>query len=267
MNGRRERNTFLGQVTPVVLTFNEAPNIGRSLERLRDFSEVLVIDSGSTDETLNIVATFSNARIVHRPFDSFSGQWNFALRECGVETEWLLALDADYLLGDDILDELAELDPPDNVVAYRIAFDYAVFGRKLSSTLYPPLLALYRHAQVSYVQDGHCMRAQFTGDSGELRHRIVHDDRKPLSRWLASQAKYADQEAELLLQRNFSDLRVQDKLRRMMVITPWLVPLYVLIIGRAFFDGWPGWYYALHRGIAEAVLALRLMELHLAEKE
>ena len=53
----------------------------------------------------------------------------------------------------------------------------------------------------------------------------------------------------------------------MMVITPWLVPLYVLVVSRALFDGWHGWYYALHRGVAEAILALRLMELGLTKKK
>lgn len=265
--GATVRSGFVRQVTPIVLTYNEAPNIRRSLERLGDFREVVVVDSGSTDATLSIVAEFPNTRVVSRPFDSFSGQWNFALRECGIATDWVLALDADYVLTDAFLDELDALTPAAARVAYRIAFDYLVYGRKLSATLYPPLFALYRHAQVHYIQDGHCMRAQFAGEAGELRSRIQHDDRKPLSRWLASQAKYADQEAELLLGRPPASLRLQDRLRRMAVVTPWLVPLYCLIVGRGLLDGWPGWYYAVQRGVAEAILALRLIEKKLGWKE
>ena len=257
--------SFIRQVTPVVLTFNEAPNIGRSLGCLRDFAEVLIVDSGSTDETLLIVAGFPNTRVITRPFDSFAGQWNFALREGGIKTDWVLAMDADYILPDAFQAELASLAPPDDMRAYRLAFDYCIFGRKLSATLYPPIIALYRHAQVHYIQDGHCMRAQVSGPVGELTSsRILHDDRKPLSRWLASQAKYADQEAELLLSKPASDLRLQDRLRRMMVITPWLVPLYCLTVGRGALDGWAGIYYALQRGVAETVLSLKLIEQRLS---
>lgn len=258
---------FLQQVTPVVLTFNEAPNIGRSLERLRCFDEVLVVDSGSTDETLEIVASFANTRVVTRPFDSFAGQWNFALREGGIQTEWALAMDADYILTDEFLAELSALAPSDNTVAYRLAFDYCIFGRKLSATLYPPIIALHRHKQVHYIQDGHCMRAQVVGTVGQLQSRVQHDDRKPLSRWLASQAKYADQEAALLLSKPASELRIQDRLRRLMVITPWLVPLYCMTVGRGALDGWAGIYYALQRGVAEAVLALKLLEARLASRQ
>jgi hypothetical protein len=257
---------FLLQVTPVVLTFNEAPNIGRSLARLRGFHEVLVVDSGSTDETLEIVRGFANTRVLTRPFDSFAGQWNFALREGGIQTAWALAMDADYLLTDAFLTELAALTPSPETVAYRVAFDYCIFGRKLSATLYPPIIAVHRHRQVHYIQDGHCMRAQVVGAVGQLQSRVQHDDRKPLARWLASQAKYADQEAALLLSRPFSQLRIQDRLRRLIVVTPWLVPLYCLTVGRGLLDGRAGLYYALQRGVAEAVLSLRLLEAQLAAR-
>lgn len=252
--------SFLDQVTPVVLTFNEAANIARCLACLRDFREVIVIDSGSTDETLALVAGFANTRVLTRPFDSFSGQWNFALREAGVATEWMMAMDADYLLTPAFLAELAALTPGDETFAYRLQFSYCVEGKPLSGTLYPPLIALYRHAATHYVQDGHCMRARVAGPVATLNARILHDDRKPLSRWLASQLKYADQECELLLTMPWRALGWQDCLRRLVFITPWLVPLYCLTVGRGLLDGRRGWYYALQRGIAETLLALRVIE-------
>ena len=258
--------SFLRHITPIVLTFNESPNIARALSKLASFSEVLVVDSGSTDETLALIAEYPNVRVLSRPFDSFSGQWNFALRNGGVATEWVLAMDADYILTDDGLAELAALLPGDSTVAYRVPFTYCIFGNALRSTLYPPLIALYRHRGVHYVQDGHCMRAQVSGAVGDLQVRVRHDDRKPLSRWLSSQASYAEQESALLLSKPWRQLRLQDRLRRLIVITPWLVPLYCLTVGRGALDGWPGLYYALQRGVAEAVLSLRLIEARIARQ-
>jgi glycosyl transferase family 2 len=252
--------SFLAQVTPVILTYNEAPNIGRSLERLRGFGEVIVVDSGSSDETLAIVARFANTRVCTRPFDTFAGQWNHALREGGVATEWVLAMDADYILTPAFLEELARLTPEPGTMAYRAAFDYWIFGKRMSANLYPPIILLYRHRHTHYIQDGHCMRAQVSGIVPQLSERIRHDDRKPLSRWLASQAKYAEQESELLSSKPASELRIQDRLRRMIVITPWLVPLYCLTVRRGALDGWAGIYYALQRAIAEALLSLKLIE-------
>ena len=257
---KRDRPGFLAQVTPVVLTFNEAPNVGRVLDQLTAFYEVLVLDSGSDDGTQDIVARYPNTRTVTRRFDSHSAQWNFAIHECGITTQWVLALDADYVLPDDFLDELSRLSPTEDVAGYQVSFTYCVFGKALSATLYPPVVALLRHRSAHYVQDGHTQRAKVEGAVGALRARVFHDDRKSLVRWLSSQSKYADEEVELLLVRPARSLRLQDRIRRMIVVAPWLVPLHFLVVRGGIRDGWPGIYYAMQRSVAESILALRLLE-------
>jgi glycosyltransferase involved in cell wall biosynthesis len=71
----------LDLITPLILTYNEAPNIDRTLRPLSWAKEVIVIDSGSTDETLAICKKFQNVRIVIRPFDNHTAQWNFGLQQ------------------------------------------------------------------------------------------------------------------------------------------------------------------------------------------
>src|SRR5436853_1091677 len=97
---------MLDSITPLILTFNEAPNIGRTLERLRWARDIVVVDSFSDDETLEIVSSFSQARVFQRPFDNFAAQWNFALKETGIATEWVLGLDADFVLTQESIEEL-----------------------------------------------------------------------------------------------------------------------------------------------------------------
>jgi glycosyltransferase involved in cell wall biosynthesis len=99
----------LDSITPVILTFNEAPNIERQLATLDWARELLVIDSGSTDATLEILARHPRVRVLHRPFDSFAGQWAHALEQGQIATEWFLRLDADYLMTEALRDELAAL--------------------------------------------------------------------------------------------------------------------------------------------------------------
>ena len=67
------------QITPLILTYNEAPNIGRTLEQLRWAHEIVVVDSFSTDQTLEIVSQFPQVRVFQRVFDDFVGQWDFGL--------------------------------------------------------------------------------------------------------------------------------------------------------------------------------------------
>jgi hypothetical protein len=93
-----------------------------------------------------------------------------------------------------------------------------------------------------------------------MQTKIDHDDRKPLTRWLSSQDKYALLEAEKLAAADPAKLRLQDKLR----FTCWLaVPaslVFTLLVKGTIWDGWRGWYYALQRVLAEMLLALRLIE-------
>lgn len=252
--------SFLQQVGVLILAYNEAPNIGRTLDALTAFPEVLVLDSGSTDETLAIAACYPNVRVATRPFDSHAAQWNHGLTACGLNRGWVLALDADYVLPEALVGEIDALVPVDDVSGYLTGFRYCVWGRELSGSLYPPVVTLYRREKARYVQDGHTQRVQIDGRVLPLSGRIRHDDRKPLARWLASQDRYAQLECELLLSKPWAALRWRDRLRRMKVVTPWLVPLYCLTVGRGLLDGWAGLYYALQRGVAETILSLKLFE-------
>jgi glycosyltransferase involved in cell wall biosynthesis len=251
----------------VVLTFDEAPNIGRVLEKLSWANEVVVVDSGSTDETLTILQRYPNVRCVHRPFDSHANQWNFAVNLTGIKTGWVLALDADYILTESIIREIADLTPVAHCVGYRASFKYCILGKPLRAALYPPVTTLFRRDGAQYVQDGHTQRVKLNGVILTLFGVIHHDDRKPLPRWLSAQDRYAVLEADLILSKPLGELRLQDRLRRLIFITPWLVPLYCLTVGRGALDGWAGIYYALQRGVAEAILALKLLEARLDKRQ
>ena len=254
--------SFLSDITPLVLTFNEAPNIGRALEQLSWAKEILVLDSFSTDETLQIAQSFPHVRILQRAFDTFASQCNFGLEQ--IRTSWVLSLDADYVLSDGFSQELADLTPRHGTAGYRAAFTYCIYGRPLRASLYPPRTVLYRRAHAKYHDEGHGHRVQVDGPIGGLRSKIYHDDRKPLQRWLAEQNRYGEREAKALLGAAASDLPIQDRLRRWCLPAPLLVFFFTLIGKRLILDGWPGWFYALQRTYAETLLAIHLLDARLA---
>jgi glycosyltransferase involved in cell wall biosynthesis len=250
----------LTDITPLVLTWNEAPNLERTLARLRWAAEVVVLDSGSTDGTREIALSFANVRFETRPFDDHSRQWNHGL-DC-VRTPWVLALDADYVLGTGFEQELSGLD--DSAAGYQAGFRYLIAGQPLRASLYPPRTVLFQKSFCRYGQDGHTQLLSVQGLVKALRSTIDHDDRKPLSRWIASQDKYALLEAEKLLAADPASLRVQDRLRH----TGWAaVPatlIYTLLVKGTLLDGWRGWFYTMQRVLAEMMLALRLLEKRMA---
>jgi glycosyltransferase involved in cell wall biosynthesis len=258
--------TIVNQITPLVLTYNEAPNIQRTLSRLTWASRIVVVDSFSTDETCDIVKRFKQAEVVQREFDTFAGQCNFGLQQ--ICTPWVLSLDADYVLDTGFEEELAALQPDADVAGYRAAFTYCIHGRRLRASLYPPRTVLYRKERARYRDEGHGHRVRIEGRVLSLRSRILHDDRKPLERWFAEQDRYAQIEARHLLRSRgqgagSGELNAADRVRRLMVVAPWLVCFYTLFAKGLIFEGWPGWHYVLQRTLAEAILSLRLIEARL----
>src|ERR1044072_1900909 len=102
---------MLELITPLILTYNEAPNIARVLQGLSWAKEIVVVDSFSDDETVKIATSFPNVRVVQRAFDNHRNQWEFGLKETGISTPWVLALDADYVVSEELVAELDQLQP------------------------------------------------------------------------------------------------------------------------------------------------------------
>ena len=248
------------QITPLILTDNEAPNIGRTLAELSWAGDIVVVDSFSDDETLEICSRFPRVRVYQRAFDSHENQWNFALKETGIESEWVLALDADYVLSKEFLTELTTLRASPDIKGYRAKFIYCINGQRLTSGIYPPVTVLYRRDNAFYVQDGHTHKLRLDGGIETMCSPILHDDRKPLNRWLQAQSRYTKLEADKLLSSDPESLSWTDLVRRLRIVAPPAMFLYCLILRGGVLDGWAGFYYAFQRGLAELMLSLYLID-------
>jgi glycosyltransferase involved in cell wall biosynthesis len=245
-------------ITPLIITFDETPNITRTLDKLAWAHRIVVVDSGSTDGTLDVLARYPQVALFERAFDSFADQCNFGLSQ--IESEWVLSLDADYEMSDRLVEELSNLRETEGVAGYRASFVYRIHGRPLRGTLYRPRIVLYRAKNAHYANEGHGHRVTVSGDVRALSGVIYHDDRKPLSRFLTSQQSYARLEADYLLKADAGVLSASDRLRRMAWPAPIAVFFYVLVVKGCLFDGWPGWFYTLQRVLAECTIALQLID-------
>jgi len=254
----------LEAITPLILTYNEALNIDRTLMPLQWAGRIVVIDSYSTDETLYILRSFPQVEVLQRSFDTHTNQWNFGLEH--IKTEWTLSLDADYVLTPELIQDLSSLPKDSPHAGYSARFKYCVFGKPLRGTILPPRHVLFRTRQAKYIDDGHTQLLQVNGTSGYLQGFIFHDDRKPLSRWLWAQDRYMIIEAKKLLETPASELSLGDKIRKQKVLAPLIILVYCLILKGGIIDGWQGWYYALQRMLAEILLSLRLIEDSITQK-
>ena len=249
---------MLEQITPLILTYNEENNINRTLEKLKWASKIIVIDSYSTDKTLEILSSYPQVQVFSRKFDTHATQWNYGLEK--VATEWVLSLDADYIVTDALINEIKNLSPNSSIDGYFAKFKYCVFGKPLRGTILPPRQILFRKDKAIYIDDGHTQLLENKGKSSQLSAYIHHDDRKPLSRWLWAQDRYMVIESKKLLETPEHELSIGDRLRKRKILAPLIIFIYCLILKGGILDGWHGWYYTFQRVLAEILLSIHIIE-------
>ena len=248
--------TVRSQVTPIVLTFNEEANLARTLDALGWAERVLVVDSGSTDATVALAQRYANVRLVTHAFEGNGHQWAFALAHELVSTPYVLALDADMAPGEGFVEEVEGRVLRPGLAGAIVRFEYRIDGRALWGSLYPPDLRLFDRTRTRAVQVGHRHRFEVDGPLVRLKARLVHDDRKPLARFVASQMGYAAREQERI--ERGESLRFRDRLRRWGLMPPAVFLLAYLRAGGPFL-GRAALRYAYERAYFETLLALRLL--------
>ncbi len=187
-------------ISVLILTHNEEENIEACLQSVAGWaSKIFVVDSGSSDRTLEIVERYADD-VLHHPFTSWGTQINWALENLPITTPWLLRLDADEYVLPELRDELSATLPtlPAEVSSLYLKRRIIFLGRWIRyGGVYPFwLLRVFRPGQVRFEQHSgeseHAVVLQ--GTSRYLTHDIVDHNRKDLSFWTAKHEGYARRE-------------------------------------------------------------------------
>lgn len=249
--GRRMRDSSV-PFTPVILTYNEQSNIESTLISLGWADRVVVLDSGSTDQTEEIARSFSNVAWFARPFDNHGSQWRFAIHETSITTEYVLALDADMRPGVGFLDELRYRFADRKLEGAWVPFEFRVLGRVLSGSIYPAQIRIFKKDSVNVRQLGHTQVFEVNGPVCDFRAKLIHEDRKSMNRWVQSQMKYASLEAERIKSSRSTNFR--DRLR-LAGVSPLIWGAYAYVKAGGPWNSPASRAYAYERLIFEALLA------------
>jgi glycosyltransferase involved in cell wall biosynthesis len=274
------------EVSVVVLTYNEAINITGCLRALESFDDVLVVDSGSTDGTQEIIRHgFPDIRLLTNPFEDFGQQRNWALDHGGVRNSWILFVDADEFLEAPIVEEIRAFvrNPGDSVGAYIAGRNYFL-GKWIKRCTYFPSyqLRLLKHGEVRYRKEGHGQREVSDGKLIYLKNTWRHEAfSHGISDWIQKHNRYSSAEIELtqrlrqesisikkLVFGNAIEMRREAKklFNRIPGRPVWRF-LHSYFIRFGFLDGYQGWIFSLLRFSHELHIVAKEYESKYSKKE
>jgi glycosyltransferase involved in cell wall biosynthesis len=273
-------------VTVVLPVLNEEQNLATALDSVAWASEIIVVDSGSTDDTIAIAEAHGAKVVQFRYARGGPKKKAWSLRNLPFSNEWALYLDGDERITDRLSIEIGSAVASGSHDGYYLDREFIYRGKELRSYRPDWNLRLFRHKLAS-VEDLGLHHLEGTGDNeihehfildgttGFLDHALLHDDYRGIGPWIERHNKYATWEAHLYrrlrsepVSPSLSSLRdpiSRNRLiRRVWVRLPGrpLLRFLAWYLGkRAVLDGWNGLQYSLLMAWYEFVISVKVSEL------
>jgi glycosyltransferase involved in cell wall biosynthesis len=232
-------------VSVAIVTLNEEENLQRTLTSVRWADEIVVVDSGSTDRTVEIAHTLG-ARVIERAWPGFAAQKNFAISQCS--GTWILSLDADEELTPELQTQIRTMlasNPP--IDAYYLRRRNLFLGRWIKhGGFYPdPKLRLFRRSAANFALTPQFEERPvhetiaFDGAAGTLDFDLVHNAYPALSTYIEHMDRYSSLGADLLVAKGRISRSLPSFLLNIFVV-PQIMFLWNYFFRLGFLDGREG---------------------------
>ena len=244
----------MSRLSVTVITYNEEDNLSRCMESLKGLAdEVIVVDSGSDDETVSIARKYGG-KVFFRKFDDFSSQKNWAVSKAS--SEWILSLDADEQLSEELADEIKEAIKNKNYLGYLIPRRNFILGAEIKHSRWSPdkHIWLWRKDFGKWVGNVH-EEVMVRGMVGQLKNSKIHYSHKTLSDFLKSNNLYSTLLAHQM-SRNKTDFSFVKMFWE--AIFEFNIRFFYKM---GFLDGWRGFVLAYLMAIYKLTVWIKIWEL------
>ena len=250
-------------ISVVILTKNEESNIRACIDSLRDFPEVFVVDSNSSDKTVEIAKEL-DVKVVSFDWNGkYPKKKHWAILNLPIQNDWVLFLDADERVSQNLVSELKDIQWNGSVMdsAFKIKIDYFFNGNKLKHGHQPLKIALVKvidctfpalddlNAPGSWEVEGH-YQPIINGSIGKLINGIIHNDNDSIDSWFFRHINYAKWQSYLDANMSLKGEVAKIKSRRTRLLS--IIPfkgfaffVYSFVFKLGFLDGKSGLNYAL----------------------
>lgn len=221
--------TAMPTLTVIIPAFNEENYIDDCLHSVAFADQVIVVDSFSTDRTLEI-AKHHNCEVIQRQFDNFSNQKNAAISQA--KGDWILFVDADERVTEKLKMEILETIASPQHSAYKLKFPHFYMNRFLYHTQ-NKVVRLVKNEDIRFEGEVH-EKLLHQGSVGLLRHFMIHYTYKGLFHYIKKKDSYAWFQAKMSKDRNKKARYVH------LFFKPFYRFFHTYFIRKGFLDGIPG---------------------------
>jgi glycosyltransferase involved in cell wall biosynthesis len=267
----------MSSISVLILTFNEEINLAACIESCSWSDDVVVFDSFSSDRTGEI-ASGKKARFIQRRFDNFAAQRNAALSEVRYKNSWVLMVDADERVPEELAVEMAAAVGcvDDDTVLFRMRRRDYFLGRWLQrSSGYPSWFG--RLARIGRVRVERDVNEEYIAD-GKVAYLQAHLHHFPFNKgiahWFEKHNRYSTMEAQTKIRtrgspvslKSFFSMDPIDRRRALkhalyrVPLRPSIVFLYLYVVRMGFLDGRAGLAFSRMRASYELLIDLKVAE-------
>lgn len=262
-------------VSSVVLTLNEEINIPIVLASLAPAEQVIVVDSGSTDQTVPL-ARAGGAEVIENAWRGYAEQRNYVLTHSAIRHDWVLFVDADERITSEGWDEIrAFLADPAGHRAADFKMHLHRFGKRIKHGGFTARFTRLLHrSHCRFLERPVHEHAIVNGPKHHMTVPFVHADHKPFTAWLDRHNRYSSLEAAARLhppaQAPSGSAGMKQWIRThvwpKLPARPLLLFLYIYVVRLGFLDGKAGWRIAAFYAFQELSVLVKLEELREANK-
>lgn len=267
-------------ITVIIPTRDEALHVARCIDSARALGRVVIVDSGSLDQTQRI-AREHGADVIEHAWPGHAAQKNWALDNAGVATPWVLFLDCDEYLTPEAVAEVQAAVASGDAAGYYLARQYVFLGQVLRHAWWYPdhQLRLFRTGHGRFEERQVHEHAIVRGRVGTLTAPIVHENLKGLTAFIERHNRYSDLEAAELtsparVRRRGSFLGGWADRRRAIKDRVWFrIPgrplarfAWMYIVKRGFLDGRRGLLFCYLIAMYDFMIDVKLLERRLAAR-
>ena len=250
------------RLSVTIITLNEQENLVKCLESVKNIAdEVIIVDSGSTDKTVEIAKKFG-AKVYFRKFDDYASQKNFALSK--VMGDWILALDADEIVTNELKEEIQKLIKTSELDAYSIPRKNYILGKFIKHTRWQPELDrhiwLWKKDKGGWVGKVH-EEVVVNCKVGRIRNPKIHYQDKTIGEFIRKLNTYSEIEAEELIDKGF----------KFSYFRLFLDPIYEFFVRffyrLGFLDGWRGFVLSYLMAIYRLITWIKVWQKESVSKD